>query len=214
MTMLRSWLAPENIDWFRAHHFQRAPLARPDLARSIAEAFTWRTLNQILGAEPAPDLLCVARGKTVDVPLPQSLHEAAALFERGTGFVIRRSETRSPLLAALAAAFVQDFPGELNIQIFATPGGTHGFGWHYDFEDVFIVQTAGMKDYYFRRNTVDPACPRDGRPDFSKVSGETSPIATARLLPGDWLYLPARWWHVALCRETSLSLSLGIFPEL
>ena len=41
-------------------------------------------------------------------------------------------------------------PGTPQVQVFATPAGTHGFGWHYDLEDVFIAQTAGMKDYYFR----------------------------------------------------------------
>lgn len=51
------------------------------------------------------------------------------------------------------------------------------------------------------------------RPDFMLVRRETSPIATARLLPGDWLYVPARWWHVATYLEDSLSSSVGVLPD-
>ncbi len=40
------------------------------------------------------------------------------------------------------------------MQLYATPGGTYSFGWHYDFEDVFIAQTLGIKDYYLRDNTL------------------------------------------------------------
>jgi len=71
-----------------------------------------------------------------------------------------------------------------------------------------------VKDYYFRANTVDPASPVGSQPDFSLIRKERSPLATARLLPGDWLYIPARWWHVALPAEDSLSISLGVFPDL
>jgi hypothetical protein len=33
------------------------------------------------------------------------------------------------------------------------------------------------------------------------------------LIAGDWLYVPARWWHVAKCVEDSLSISLGVFVD-
>jgi ribosomal protein L16 Arg81 hydroxylase len=34
-----------------------------------------------------------------------------------------------------------------------------------------------------------------------------------RLLPGDWLYMPKGYWHLAHAYEHSLSLSIGVFPE-
>ena len=45
-------------------------------------------------------------------------------------------------------------PGTAHVQLFVTPAETHGFSWHYDAEEVFIVQTAGVKDYLLRENTV------------------------------------------------------------
>jgi len=33
---------------------------------------------------------------------------------------------------------------------------------------------------------------------------------SARLIAGDWLYLPPRWWHLVKCIEQSLSISVGV----
>jgi 50S ribosomal protein L16 3-hydroxylase len=99
--------------------------------------------------------------------------------------------------------------GSAHVQLFVTPGRTHGFGWHYDDEDVFILQTVGVKDYYFRANTV--AAEVAAHPDaFARFDVETSPLCTARLLAGDFLYLPARWWHMATCERDALSISVGV----
>ena len=86
-----------------------------------------------------------------------------------------------------------------------------GFGWHYDAEDVFIAQTAGEKDYYFRENTVEADTPFPPK-DFQAYHAETSALQTAHLVAGDFLYIPARWWHMALCREDALSISVGVMP--
>jgi len=39
---------------------------------------------------------------------------------------------------------------------------------------------------------------------------ESQPVLEARLAPGDWLYLPAGWWHAATAQEASISLSIGL----
>lgn len=212
--MLRAWLAPQDLRWFFAEHLHQRPLACPGVARGTARDLRWETLDALLGAEPSPDLLCVARGVLRDEATPRSLAAARGLLDRGIGFVLRHADRRLPTLATLARSFAADLPGLMNVQIFATAAGTHGFGWHYDFEDVFLVQTEGVKDYYFRANTVDPVSAVGSQPDFSLIAQERSPLATARLVPGDWLYIPARWWHVALPAADSLSISLGVFPDL
>jgi ribosomal protein L16 Arg81 hydroxylase len=127
--------------------------------------------------------------------------------------VIRRAEQHDVGLAQLAMSFGRNLLGEVHVQLFVTPANTYSFGWHYDFEDVFIAQTAGVKEYFLRDNTVDRQSARGTRPDFERVRQEVSPLATARLLAGDWLYIPARWWHVAKCMEDSLSISVGVLPH-
>ena len=208
--MLREWLAPTPVAEFARTHLGRAPDARPRAARAAVPLFTWPTLDRILRVEPAPDLLVVNAGRLLDVPPPRDLARLRELMAKGAGVVIRRAERLDAGLASLAESFARDLPGEVHLQLFVTPAGRHGFAWHYDFEEVFIAQTAGVKDYYFRENTVDPHVPRGAQPDFTAYRRETSPVATARLHAGDWLYVPSRWWHVARCVEDSLSISVGV----
>ena len=129
-------------------------------------------------------------------------------MRKGIGLVIRQAERHDAGLAQLALSFAQDLPGEVHIQVFVSRG-TRGFGWHYDVEDVFIAQTHGIKDYFFRENTVTREIPA-GQLDFEPFRRQVSPLGTARLLSGDWLYIPSRWWHMAKCIENSLSISLGV----
>lgn len=209
MEVLREWLGAVTVDAFKASWLRRTPVAQPGSA-GFARAFGWEHLERVLGSSAARDALVVAKGARLDLPVPRTLVELYAYFQRGIGLVLRRTEHRDPILAAVHADLERAL-GPAHVQLFVTPGGTHGFGWHYDDEDVFIAQTAGVKDYYFRANTVtteraDPA-------QFDQYPSETSTLCTATLVPGDFLYIPARWWHMAVCREDALSISAGVYPR-
>jgi 50S ribosomal protein L16 3-hydroxylase len=210
--MLEEWLNPMKVSSFARDYLRTQPYASPSSANRAMPIFGWDTLDQLLTRNP-PDVLVVARGKLLELPRPRSLGEALDLLTSGVGLVIRRAEKVDDAVAGLAASVTQHIPGEVHVQLIVTPAGTYGFGWHYDDEDVFIVQTEGSKDYFFRDNTVDRERPAGTAPDFTRFGNEASPIGTARLLAGDWLYVPARWWHAAKCIEDSLSISLGIFPD-
>jgi ribosomal protein L16 Arg81 hydroxylase len=191
--MLGEWLAPQSLVDFAARYLGRQPLAR--------------------AATADLDILVVQGGREWRRAPPRSLEGLRQLFAQRLGVVVRRAEFHDPGLATLSERFARDLPGDVHVQLFATPARTHGFGWHYDAEEVFIIQTAGEKDYYFRRNTIDPHPRRDVQPDFARVREERTPILTTRLVAGDWLYLPRGWWHVAKARADSLSISLGSRPE-
>lgn len=209
--MLRDWLGTTSLAELRAEHLQRGPLARPGSVLDPAGLLDWERLAAVLAAEPAPDALVVAGGELLPFPAPRALDELRAYLRIGVGLCLRHTERCHPALRAVADTFVEDL-GEAQVQLFVTPGGTHGFGWHYDDEDVFIAQTAGVKDYYFRANTI--AADRTAHPsEFHRFAEETSPLCTATLCSGDFLYVPARWWHMAVCRETSLSVSVGVRPR-
>lgn len=210
--MLRTWLGPVSLDAFRAEHLQRAPLAQPSTVPNVAELLDWDRVGNVLAAtDPAPDVLVVAGGKLLPFPPPRDLHELRAYLRMGIGLCVRHSERCDPGLRAVADAFESDV-GESQVQLFITPGGTHGFSWHYDDEDVFIAQTLGTKDYYFRANTVAADVKAHGSV-FQRYHDETSPLCTANLIAGDFLYIPARWWHMAVCSEDALSVSVGVFPR-
>jgi ribosomal protein L16 Arg81 hydroxylase len=138
------------------------------------------------------------------------LAQVMRLMEAGVSVVVRAAEKHDAGLAGLAERFARVLPGEVHIQLYVTPAATNSYGWHYDFEDVFIVQTAGVKDYYFRANTAAPDAVLGDRLDFGSFRNERSPLMSARLVAGDWLYLPSRWWHLVKCVEDSLSISVGV----
>jgi ribosomal protein L16 Arg81 hydroxylase len=203
---MRAWLGETSFVEFAGTYLHRQPVARSGATHF--PSFGWNALGRILEGDPAPDALVVARGELMHVPAPRSLEALRRLMTRGVGLVIRRSERCDTRLAALAQTFTADLAGEAHVQLFATPAGTHGFGWHYDEEHVFVAQMEGIKDYYLRANTVSPSSQE--APDFARFHEERSPLANARLEPGDWLYIPSRWWHAAHCVADALSISIGV----
>jgi ribosomal protein L16 Arg81 hydroxylase len=210
--MLTDWLAPNDVAWFVASHLRRVPYAAPGVAQNAIPLFDWHTFDAVLSNGVAVDLLTVAGGRLVDVPRPRSAAAARQLMSAGVSVVVRGAERNDEGLRELAASFERELPGEVHVQLYCTPGRTNSYGWHYDFEDVFIAQTLGVKDYYFRANTVAGDAVLGDTLDFGAVSREVSPIFSARLVAGDWLYIPAKWWHLVLCAEDALSISVGVMP--
>ena len=209
--MLAEWLAPHTVDELVHTYLHRSAWALPHSARSALGVLDWQVLGEVLSATDHADTIVCARGKPLPFPPPRELVELRAYMRIGVGLVLRHSERCHPKLAEVAEQFERTMAGTAQVQIFVTPGGTHGFGWHYDAEDVFIAQTAGSKDYYFRENTVEADAVFPPR-DFSAYRTETSPLHVATLVPGDFLYIPARWWHMAVSRTDSLSISVGVLP--
>ncbi|HET9622956.1 MAG TPA: cupin domain-containing protein [Kofleriaceae bacterium] len=183
------------------------PHAQPSSCGPAAELFNWEVLGRVLADRP--DALVVTGGKLLAHAPPRTLDEMHAYLSAGLGLCIRHGERHDDGLANVAQAF--SVFGRAHVQLFVTAGRTHGFGWHYDDEEVFIAQTAGHKHYYFRSNTVAADEPARGA-IFARYPQERSPMAAATLIAGDFLYLPSRWWHMAVCEETALSISVGVAP--
>lgn len=209
--VLQEWLGDAALGAFLEAQFGREPTARPGAAMPAVPLFQWPAFDLLLGRREL-DALVVRGGREFRVPPPRDLAELRQLLAGGLGLVIRRAERLDAALAELGRRLARDVGGEVHVQLFATAARTNGFGWHYDAEHVFIVQTAGAKTFYFRRNTIDPAPDPARPPDFARIREETTPKLTCRLEPGDWLYLPRGWWHVAVAESDALSISLGAAP--
>lgn len=210
--MISSWIPDLARDEFFREHFQRAPLARPGSIDAPATLLDWTRIELLVDARA--DMLLVRNSKLLRNEDVRSFEEVRALFAEGFSIVLRRCERHDAVLRGLADAFERELPGEVSIQIYATPAGFHSFGWHYDCEDVFIAQSVGTKEYFLRRNTVNPephiaAMPRDMHFEL-----ERTPMIASTLIAGDLLYIPRGWWHVAKAREDALSISVGVLsPE-
>jgi ribosomal protein L16 Arg81 hydroxylase len=204
--VLTRWLSEGDYRNFAAHRAGRMPFAQVGVLPAGMQPFGWETLDRVL-ADRTADVLVVRKAELLADTPPRNAQEVRALFARGAGVVVRRAERHEQGLGALAASFARELDGSAHIQLFVTPGKTHGFGWHYDEEDVCILQTEGTKTYYFRNNTQEVV---PGRVDFTRIRTETSPLMTCTLAARDMLYLPRYMWHAAKADEDSLSISLGV----
>jgi ribosomal protein L16 Arg81 hydroxylase len=155
------------------------------------------------------------RGRQRADAIPTSAEAAQSLVADGCTVLVRHAERHHAGLALLAADFEADFAAPVNIHMYVAPAGQFGFGWHYDAEDVFILQTSGGKEYSLRKNTVNPWPLEETLPDDMRYEREIMPLMRCGLSAGDWLYIPAGYWHMAqgVGGEPSISLAVGVMSR-
>ena len=191
---------------FLEEFYFRLPYSRPGGAAGVAPGIGWDRVRALVDA-PGADLLLSRRGK---LSPGAGYKEARRRYGEGHTITLRSAEKLDPDLARLAEEFRADFRAPVNIHLYCTPAGEHGFGWHYDVEDVFVLQSEGAKVYSLRKNTVNPWPVLDTMPRDLGYEREGSPVFTCRLEAGDWLYIPAGWWHIAHTESESKSLAVGL----
>jgi hypothetical protein len=211
--LLEQWLGRSQLHEFLREHLHQRAFAAPDAARSAAERCGWHVVDALLGS-PEADTLVIARGVVDPHAPPRSLDALRELFGCGVGVAVRRADRASEGVAALAEQLRLDVPGEQRVIVFATPRDSYGFGWHFDVEEVFVVQTAGAKTYYFRANTVSRRPLHADAASFADYARETSALHAVRLHAGDWLYLPSGTWHAAYAHADALSVSIGVLSSV
>jgi ribosomal protein L16 Arg81 hydroxylase len=197
---------------FVADYLHRLPLALSGSAQIACRLGTWQTLGEILSA-PDVNVLVVRDGQPHNGALPTNAEAAQNRSAEGYTIVVRHAERHHIGLSQLAHAFASAFCGPVDIQMFATPTGTAGFSWHYDAEDVFILQTSGEKNYSLRKNTVNPWPLEETLPQDMCYEREIMPLMRVTLRPGDLLYIPCGYWHkadAADSTETAISLAVGV----
>jgi len=197
---------------FVAQFFHRLPYSNRGGGTTLRELGQWETIRSII-AQPAADVMICKRNVQHAGPLPTTMEEALALIEEGYTILVRHAERHDSRVMELAQDFERDFAAPVNIHIYATPGGQFGFGWHYDAEDVFILQTTGRKEYLLRKNTVQPWPLEETLPQDMRYEREIMPLMRCTLEAGDWLYIPAGYWHMATAEQTAISLAIGVMSH-
>jgi len=209
MGLLRTSLGPDAWQRFTRDHRGTQPFSLQGVGSEASKQCDWDHLGHTLAAH-APDVLVVRRGEDLALTPPRSLADLQKLLGRDTGIALRNAELVSERVRAICAAIAEDVPGRSRATVFATPENTHSLGWHFDTEELFIVQLAGWKTHHLRANTVVPAPATPTGHNLAMYPLETSPLRTIELHPGDFLYVPSGWWHMARARHTSLSLSIAV----
>jgi ribosomal protein L16 Arg81 hydroxylase len=209
---LQILLGDRHVQRFIAEHYQRLPYSSPGGAAGLCELGTWETLSAILACQNADTLVCRSNAR-YEGPSPRTAGDAQRLIEEGYTLLVRHAERLNPRLAELAKSFERDLAAPVNVHMYCTPAGEHGFGWHYDAEEVFIVQTTGRKEYLLRKNTVNPWPIEETLPADMRYEREIMPLVRCELAAGDWLYIPSGYWHMAKASETAISLAIGVMPR-
>jgi 50S ribosomal protein L16 3-hydroxylase len=195
---------------FLQQTFGRVPFSSPRQGRAYVPLATKEKFMDLFPIIPNKDILVVRNGKLSEERIPDCRGGVEELLERGHSFILRYVNRFDLQLGKMARSFEKELQADVAIHLYLTPGGYFSFGWHYDLEETFIIQTAGQKEYFLRENTVH-ARGESSNLDEKEFEKETSSLMLGtKLIAGDWLYIPRGWWHVAQAEEFSLSISVGL----
>lgn len=140
-----------------------------------------------------------------------SVLQAVFAYASGHTILLRHVEAGGKRFRDIAADFHHLFEKEIDIQIYGTPANEEGFDWHYDMEDVFVIQSQGRKEFRLIQNKRKYPRPHSELPARINLKDESAgPEIRCLLHAGDWLYIPAGWWHKARAIEDSFHFSVGV----
>jgi ribosomal protein L16 Arg81 hydroxylase len=195
---------------FLRRHYHFLPYSEPDGCRALAPLGA-EDLFDRLRASPSAEVAIGREGGKADAAFDGSPAVARSLLDSGHTIVVRHAERHDGALAELARDFRRALGGDVDVHAVETPAGRPGFGWHCDFEEVFLLQLAGTKAYRLRKNTVHPWPVRETIRRQTTIDREGSSLGLeVELREGDWLYVPSGWWHEGEARTRSRSLAIGV----
>jgi 50S ribosomal protein L16 3-hydroxylase len=206
---------PGRIGEFIENYLHRLPYALAGTAKALCGWGAWEALDAVW-ATLAADVLVVRRGEQLLDNIPQTGRSLRAMLSDGYTIRIRHAEQHHPKVRELAEVFAATFESPVDIHLYATPADTFGFSWHYDAEEVFIVQTAGEKEYFLRKNTVNPWPLEETMPTDLRYERELMPLMRVVLRAGDLLYIPCGYWHraqVPAGSDVAISMAIGVMSR-
>ena len=206
---LQQLLGPVTAAHFVEVYYCKLPFASAGGAAAAANLGTWEVIGELLTSQDV-DLIVSQSGERYGGKLPRTVAEGQALVRQGCTLGVRRAHRLHAGLGELAADFRREFAATVDIHLYCTPAQQTGFSWHYDAEEVFVLQTAGSKEWSLRKNTVNPWPLVETLPEDMQYEREVMPLMRCTLGPGDWLYIPGGYWHATRAIEESISLSVGL----
>lgn len=204
--LLSELLSPMPMQDFLHEYYGKKPYARPFVANRYKNMINWSLLDHIMETKhnncwPAKNGKLHPEQKFTSGSLTSV--QARQCFMQGYTILVRHAEQVVAGLSTIAKDFEKLFNKPIDIQLYVTPAQEQGFDWHYDAEDVFVLQSHGEKE--FRLRSDSPLAETRNRYEIC-----------CHLKAGDWLYIPAGYWHKAIARSDSFHISIGVLtsPQL
>jgi 50S ribosomal protein L16 3-hydroxylase len=208
--ILDTLLGDDSKSTFCKRHLFTQPFSRPGGCHEFLKFGNRDVFERLLASESAEIFVGDGSDSSTGTHRPTSWSHAEQILNQGATIAVRHAERHDPGLAALARLFQEEFLSPIDIHFFCTPAGIPGFNWHYDAEEVFVLQTVGAKEWWLRKNTVNPWPLIETLPQDMQYEREIMPVMRCSLRAGDWLYVPNGYWHRTAASELSFSLSIGI----
>src|SRR6202161_2148214 len=185
-----------------AEYLEILRAGKPTLRRGLAaNRFTplldWATLWKVIESDVVPLKKLLVTREGHDVPAifyrdqgKLNAAKLASLIPHGISLIATSVDAHVPTLQALCANIRARIGKKINVTAVMTAGDGGAFPMHYDVPDVVVVQVEGSKRWRIYDQPV--ANPVKGIPRPPKPSGV---IFDEVLQPGDFLCLPAGYWH-------------------
>jgi ribosomal protein L16 Arg81 hydroxylase len=215
-------VAPLGRDAFLAKHWEKTWLHLPGPAERFRDLLSWDELSHLLeNTRLAPPNIRLSQdGKILETDryiytppgsgnVPRiDFGRLMALLSDGATLVLHGVEEIAPRVRALSESVRDALGARNNVNLYAGWHSQNGFDLHWDPHEVMVLQLHGRKRWQIHAPTqdfpLDPGVP-------PKPTG--APVWDGMLNPGDVLYLPRGWWHVAHpVNEASMHLTFGIAP--
>jgi cupin superfamily protein len=122
--------------------------------------------------------------------------------------IINNLERKSVRIAQFCRDVEKDCFFNSNINLYYTKANTQGLDYHYDTEDVFIMQLEGAKVWRIYEIKADLPL---GDEAYEPINCDSTPFKEYDLNPGDVLYIPRGIVHEAHARDRdSIHLTLSV----
>lgn len=206
---LKHILDPVSIDEFLADYAGRKAVHIHGPEDKFENLYSWAEVNNVLnGMRPSYEGV-----RLVHDTETLGQHEFRRLnhwLSRGATLVINHVQHIDPIAEQFAESLANDMNSSVNINGYVSFPSRQGFKCHYDTHDVFVVQTAGEKEWKVFEPTRTFPLDRDPADEKDKYARPTEgEYLSCILTPGDVLYIPRGHWHYAMSTESCIHLTVS-----
>lgn len=205
---IQKLLATVGTEKFFSNYYLKQPCAAATGCQHLTGLGTIARLQTLMTQAGATVVLTDEKEATVTGAVAAAA--VPRMFAEKWSIGVRHAQHHDQDIATFATALEHQLQGPVDVHLYWTRGGSPGFSWHYDAEDLFILQTLGQKTWEIRKNTADPWPIKESLPKDMRYEREIMPLLRCDLAAGDWLYLPGGYWHRTTAQSDSLSLSVGV----
>lgn len=202
-------ISPLSIDEFLSTYSNRKAVHVPGPPEKFEHLFGWNDVNTFLnGCRPSFEGVKLVHDTK---PLAQTeLARMSHWLSKGATLVINHVQHVDPITERFADIFSKEMNALVNINCYVSFPTHQGFDCHYDTHDVWILQTAGAKEWKVFEPTRKFPLDRDPSEEKSKYAKPTEgEYLSCTLTPGDVLYIPRGHWHYALSSEPCIHLTVS-----